>query len=88
MADTPDPTPRPTESVLSRQTRVWASRVETTAMGFLGLGALLLLAGVVLSLSHGGGLVCLLLGVVSFLTGCIEKVRAEVLYVRAKLEKD
>ena len=88
MADTPDPTPRATESVLSRQTRIRASRAETTAMGFLGLGVLLLLVGIFLSLISGGGLICLLLGAVFFVTGCIENVRAEVLYVRAKLEKD
>ena len=53
----------------------------------LGLGAVLVLIGVILALI-GGGLVCLLLGGISFLTGCIENVRAEVLYVRAKLEKN
>ncbi len=88
MADTPDPTPRPTESALSRQTRIRASRAETTAMGFLFLGIVLLLVGIFRALIGGGGMICLLLGGISFVTGCIENVRVEVLYVRAKLEKD
>lgn len=88
MADTPAPAPRPPEPALARDARIRASRAETAAMGFLLGGVLLLLIGIVLALMRGGGLVCLLLGGVSFVTGCIENLRAEVLYVRAKLEKD
>jgi hypothetical protein len=57
-------------------------------MGFFAAGVLLLVIGVVLALVRGTGLVCLILGGVFFLTGGIEGVRAEVLRVRAKLEKD
>lgn len=88
MAETPTPSHRLTESALARAARIRANRAETTAMGFLLLGVLLLLVGVVLAFLHGGGLICLLLGGISFLAGCIENVRAEVLHIRAKLEKD
>jgi len=88
MAEVPYPTPRLTESALARGACVRANRAETAAMGFLLSGVVLLVIGLVLALLRGSGLACLVVGGISFLTGCIENVRAEVLYVRAKLEKD
>jgi len=57
-------------------------------MGCFGLGILLLLVGAVISFSGGGGWLCLWLGGIIFLTGCIENMRAEILRLRARLEKD
>jgi hypothetical protein len=56
-------------------------------MGCLGLVIVLSLIGVIF-LPGTGGWVCLWLGGVVFLTGCVENMRAEILRVRAKLEKD
>ena len=88
MADTPEPNPHPTESALARDARIRAERAETAAMGFILVGVLLLLIGLVLALARSRGMVCLIFGGVSFITGCIENLRAEVLRVRAKIERD
>ena len=88
MADAPEPSNRPRESALVRDIQVRANRAETFAMGCFGLGILLLLVGVVISFLGRGGWFCLWLGGIIFVTGCIENLRAELLRVRAKLEKD
>ena len=88
MADAPEPVNRPRESALVREIQARATRAETFAMGCFGLGILLLLIGVVIWLLRGGGWICLWLGGVIFLTGCIENTRAEIRRLRAKLEKD
>ena len=88
MADTPAPAPRPSESALAREARNLADRAESLAIGFFVVGVVLLVIGLGLALFRGSGLVCLILGGISFLTGGIQGVRAEVLRVRAKMEKD
>jgi hypothetical protein len=88
MEESPTPAPRPTESAPARDAQILADRVETLAIGFFVAGVLLLVIGVGLALFRGTGLVCLILGGVFFLAGCVEGVRAEVLRVRVKLEKD
>lgn len=88
MADSPTPDPRPASSAAEQEIRVLIERVEAIAIGFFIVGVLLLVIGVVLTLFRGTGLTCLILGGISFLAGSIENVRAEVLRVRARLEKD
>ncbi len=89
MSENPsNPNDKPNKSFVARESAARAARAETTAMGLMGAGALLLLIGTVLALLSGRGWFCLVLGGVLFVSGCIENVRAEVLHVRAKLEKD
>lgn len=88
MEESPTPAPRPGESARARDARILADRVETLAVGFFVVGFLLLVIGVVLALFWGTGLASLILGGVFFLASRIEGVRAEVLRVRVKLEKD
>ena len=78
-------------SAQARNTLERANRAETAAMGFLGVGGLLLAIGTVLAVTTGlgiVGIVLLLFGGIALLVGCIENVRAEVLHVRAKIERD
>ena len=88
MADSPPPAPRPAISAAEREIRISIERAEAVAIGFFIGGILLLVIGLVLALFRGTGLTCLILGGISFLAGCVENVRAEVLRVRARLEKD
>ena len=87
MADAPALSDRPRETALVRDFKARASRAETFAMGCFALGIVLSLIGVIF-LPGTGAWLCLWLGGVLFLTGCIENMRAEVLRVRARLEKD
>lgn len=88
MADLPTPAPRRASSAAEQELRVLIERAEAVAIGFFVGGVLLLVIGLALMLIRGAGLTCLILGGISFLAGCIENVRAEVLRVRARLEKD
>jgi hypothetical protein len=65
-----------------------AERAETAAAGLVIVGVLLMVVGLVLIFLRGMGLTCLVLGGIVLLAGLIQDVRAEVLRVRAKLEKD
>jgi hypothetical protein len=86
MSDSPEKNPR--DSIVVRQMLARANRAETVAMVCIGLGAFLLAIGTILVLVWGGGLLCLLFGGLALVVGFIENVRAEVLHVRARLEKD
>jgi hypothetical protein len=88
MADTPAPTPRPASSALARAMHQRAEDAESTGVGFILIGYVFLVIGVVLALLKDRGLVCLILGGISLVIGYIENLRAEVLRVRARLEKE
>jgi len=87
MSQPADQPHHPKDSYSARQTHARINRAEATAMGLLGLGALLAVIGTVLAFLRGG-LEILLLGGILFLAGGIENVRAEVLKLRAKLDQD
>lgn len=86
MSESPDQ--KHTVPVPARNLLVRANRAETVAMGFLGLGGLLLMLGTFLAILSGRGLFCFQFGGIALLIGCVENVRAEILRVRAKLENN
>lgn len=90
MADEPLPSNRPqgSSSFARRELQTRIARAETIAMGMWGVGAILLLIGLLLAI-FGKGFLLLLLGGILFLAGGIENVRAEILKLHAKIgEKD
>lgn len=87
MTETPEPPNRPGDSFAQHELQARINRVESSAAGLMGLGGLLLLIGFLLAL-FGKSFLFLLIGGFLFLAGRIESVRAEILKLHAKLEKD
>lgn len=87
MADTPPAPLPPGVSFAKQQAHDRINRVEAVAVGLFVIGGLLLVGGVIHVLA-GGSLLVFLSGGLVLLGGCIESLRAEVLKLRASLDKD